>query len=232
MSTSSLMLGSFCERWLYFTRAIVGVGALASLMLAGCGSDAFSGGDGIALGGLQGSYDITEVVDGESKLWQVATPTCLLRASGSRVSADCAKEDGEQDESVAIDVTVKETLITGEVLYEYNQGPSDCYLARKAIYTIAGSASKESGAMVDGIFAPIAGSWSGSLTLEISYEEELQPEASDYCTSDLELYALSFDVVVAGNTAQIDWSGNDKQGTLEVVGSENAISVNGEVIGK
>lgn len=210
----------------------LGVTILLTLIHASCGSDALSGGDGIALGGLQGSYDITDVIDDESRLWDVPTPTCLLRVSGSRVSANCDKEDGERDESVAVDFTVKEELIAGDVIYQYNSGPDECYLARETIYTITGSASKESGAMVEGIFAPIAGSWTGSLTLEISFEEKLQPGAPGYCISDFELYAVSFDVVVAGSTAQIDWSGNEEQGILEVVATENAISVNGEVVSK
>jgi hypothetical protein len=204
---------------------------VASGVLANCGGG--SGSDGIGLGDLEGSYDITEPLDYESSLYETETPTCLLRVRGSRVTASCEKSDGERSESFSLDVTVQEETISGELVYSYQRGPSeDCYVTDEVTSTIAGSASKQNGSMTDGVFSAIGGTWDGNFTVEVSYDQELIASAPEYCADDLEIYAFSFDAAVGGNTAQIDWSGDDQVGQLEVVGTANALSVNGEVIPK
>lgn len=201
----------------------------SALFVVGCGGD----GGGIALGALQGSYDITESLDDESTLYDTDTPTCLLHVSGSHVTADCSKSSDTEKETLKVDARVTEEKITGELVYEKHLEPDAvCYESIAEIATVILSASKKSGSMVDGVFAPIAGTWDGSLTVELSYDQKLVENAPEYCTDEPELYAFTFSAVVAGNSAQIDWSGDGEEGELEVVGTENAISVNGSVVSK
>lgn len=208
------------------------VECFAGLLLLGCGSQD----GGVALGALEGSYDITEALDDESEIYLIPTPTCLLRVNGSQVSADCAKSDetSGESESFFVDVAIRETLIAGDLEYTMDRGADDeCFDPNRTLTTITGSASKQSGAMVDGIFAPIAGDWSGSLTIQVSYDQEVKAGAPDYCApQSIELYAYTFGAVVSGGTAQIDWAGEGTMGLLNVVGTKDAISVNGDVVPK
>ncbi len=204
------------------------------VFLVACGGG--EGGGGVALGALEGSYDITDAVDRESELWETTTPTCLLKVSASKVSADCSKTDGNATEILSVDATIKEELVSADLVYTRDWGLEEpCFVSAKKTTTIVASVSKNSGAMVDGVFSPIAGDWTGSLTIEVQYDHELISGAPGFCSEgsdDSELYLISFDVTVAGSIAQVSWMGEGESGSFDIVGSENIISVDGEVISK
>ncbi len=213
----------------FMIRRVLGCTLAFSVVACGGGD----GGGGVALGALEGSYDITDAVDRESELWETTTPTCLLKVSASKVSADCSKTDGTATEVFSVDATIKEELISADLVHTVDWGPSEsCYVSNKKTTTVVASVSKNSGAMVDGVFSPIAGDWAGSLTIEVQYDQELIGGAPSFCANDPELYVVSFDVVVAGNIAQVSWMGEGESGSFDIVGSENIISVDGEAISK
>lgn len=207
---------------------------LSMIFVTACASDGTEQ-DALGLGALEGSYDLTETVADHSELGQAATPTCRLEVRGSRVTADCEKTFEDQFETLSIEVVLGESEIAGELVYVSGESEiieSSCYLAGERTTTVVGSARKQSGAMVRGVLAPLAGEWTGDLTIEVEYDLEPVSGAPDWCAIEDELYGYRFDASVGGTQASITWTTEGESGALEVIASESAISVNGGVVTK
>lgn len=189
------------------------IGILA-VLAAGCGDDGLNGKE-ISLNSLNGTYE--------------ATPECSIVVAKSQVSAaNCQTDDFLVNGSGTLSdtsVSASGTATATRSLF------GDCYALETCTTAVAGSATKGENRSEDGPFSSFAGSWSGSVTFESTcIESEPAAPLPDYCDDPIEdtsTVAYTFDIDIFGRTADLNYRG-EETGEAQIVGTDNAIEVDGE----
>lgn len=209
--------------------------------LAGCGGD--DSDEMGFLGALEGEYDFRTFFQELDEDQEVnVDENCMLSVRGSKATGLCTltPTDPTNDGEVVYDAdfTIREESISGALNWTYElRHESDintgCYTEEKGVVEIAGSATKSTGAVVDGIFAPLAGNWSGEVTLSITTDNTLVDGAEEFCNDVEEPLTLTFNATVMGSSATVLWTDGQGDGdTIIIEGTENRISVDGEGVNK
>jgi hypothetical protein len=184
---------------------------------------------------LEGRYDITGPVDTASNIQIVSTPTCTVEVSSSFIVAKCSKNFREASESLDVDVRLDSAVITGELTYTYsNDSAHDpaCVESYAETVQISGSATKDNDRTIDGVFSAVAGNWSGSITIDSQFEIEPAAGAAQDCAVEDNISTFNFSASVLGDSGQVSWQGDSDRGSFQVTGTNNSVSVDGDIITK
>lgn len=214
------------------TRHIQDFSLYLLFILAACGGESSGTLD---ISELEGRYDITGPVDTASNIQIFSTPTCILRVSSSSIVADCTKSFREATESLKVDIRLDSDLISGELSYQYSNDSAhdpECVESYAETINIVGSAMKDSDRSISGVFSPLAGSWSGSLTIDSQYDVELASGAEPECSVEDDLSTYSFSAMVLGDSGRASWQGESESGSVQVTGTNNSVTVDGDIITK
>lgn len=210
-----------CQRWHSVAAFLTEVAmrnlywiGLAVVLLSGCGDDGLEG-EKLSLNSLNGTYE--------------AAPECSVTVAESQVSASNCQTGGflinGNGTLSDTDVSASGTAIETRSLF------SDCYGIQTCTTSVSGSASKNENRSEDGPFSSFAGGWNGSVTFETTcVESEPTEEFPDFCVEPSETtstVAYTFDIDIFGRTADLSYSGEER-GDAQIVGTENAIEVDGE----
>ena len=191
------------------SRILVSLLFLAACSSSTVGEDGGQGDGVFGLGQLEGTYDISAEVDKRSELFETETPSCVLNVLGSSVTANCTKTDGTDTETLVVDITITESQIEGDLTYTLDSPSFDtnCYDSFGITETIVGEVNKTSGAEVQGVFAPLAGLWSGDYTKVESFEFTLAANADSTCGGfEDTIKTFTFESDILGDSARVDWT--------------------------
>jgi len=211
------------------------LGALVILITlgAGCG--------GPSLGDLEGSYDLTALADDIGSGELVDCNLAVERGGGSARCERSSTTSSVHHETLAVDFVVGDDTVDAEIVYVAELDGSHGYYgdcgARVCTTTITGEAirNQSNDAKRRDMFKAAAGEWSGHVVIEKECVPAPDVDASERCHGDEEALALDtyvFEASVFGNFAEVTWIGDDQSGGFEVIGTGEALQIDGTLVPK
>jgi len=199
---------------------------------SGCASEA-------PLGDLEGTYDLRELTP---TLFGGDVAPCEFVIEGQNASASCDREHTADDpesgssfavtESLTIDGTISEGSVAGSLEYTGSGTSTEGCATRLDEHSFSLDVARTATTDADGLFAPAAGTWEGTVT-GTSHRERMTGSGDDCEPSDDDdSWAVEFTVTITGDTATFDYTLNDASGQFVARAVDNVVEVDDVAVPK
>ena len=151
------------------------------------------------------------------------SPGCPMTIDETAAAASCA---GGEEVQVSID---DEEVTFQQVVVIETEKNTECWVERVCTRTYSGTATRGSteGTPYDGLFAKLAGTWHGSLTMRVSCSKQkavTNPPA--WCAGATGDLTYTFDATVGAHEAKVTWSAsNNASGEFQALETKGGVRV-------
>jgi len=144
---------------------------------------------------LEGTYELSSA--------------CALAVTPTSATASCPTE------GTSVDVAVEQTQVTFNrvELADEHLTNTECWVERLCTRSYSGTASLKQpaeGSPYDGRFAPLSGTWEGTLTMKTTCtKEQAVSSPLPWCNKTTKDVTFDFTAIVTAHEGSVTWSGSD-----------------------